>query len=488
MTKIKSGRKRLKRGRQVGGWKLIEKIGAGGNGDVWKVTSSSESECAMKVLRQIDDITYQRFKSEVYILKKISIDGVIDILDSHIPEGADESIPWFVMPLAKSFTDYQNGKNVLEVVSDFVLLARTLQKLHDHDVSHRDIKPENILFKDDRLFLSDFGLVKYPDRQAITPKRRDVGAKFTMAPEMRRYADTANGKKADVYSFAKTIWIAVSGENKGFDGQYVANGILGLKKYHKELYLTSLDELITLSTDNDPDIRPSIGEFADELERWLKLNEDFQERNVTEWFELQQSLFPLGTPESTTWTNIDSIVSVINELSTAHSLNHMFFPGGGGYTITAASKATEDGMIALHVGAKMAELLKPKKLTYESFGVDPSWDYFRLEAEHIEPCEVENAVSHDGIYESLTEIEPGKYIEYHFWDYGEYNGEALPDISRPVSRYLNGSFVFFCTASIYNKMRGEYDAYNAGHNKMTEDQFRSFIKQGAEYIAKQETV
>ncbi len=478
---------KFKHGRRVGDWKLVEKLGAGGNGDVWKVTDSLGNEYAMKILRQIDDVTYRRFKSEVHILENVSIDGVIDLVDSYIPDNSSEHAPWFVMPLAKCFEEYKRNKGILDIISDFVLLARTLEELHKIEIVHRDIKPENILFMNGRLLFTDFGLVKYPNREAITPKRRDVGAKFTMAPEMRRDAESADGRKADVYSFAKSIWIAISGNQRGFDGQYIANGILGLKNFHKELYLTSLDELINAATDNDPVVRPSIGEFADGLEKWLQLNNDFQERNLTEWFELQNALFPFGVPDSTKWTNIDSIVSVINELSKARSLNHMFFPDGGGHTIMAASRAAEEGMIALHVSDKMAELLKPKKLTYETFGVDPSWDYFRLEAEEIEPSGINNAVSYDGISEALTEIEPGQYAEYSCWDYGEYNGEPLSDFVRPVRRYLKGSFVFFCTASVYNQLRGKYDAYNAGHNKITEDQFRDHIQNVAEYFASKES-
>lgn len=474
-----------KKDRAIAGWRLIEKLGSGGNGDVWKVVNSSGNEYAMKFLRQIDDVTYERFKSEVHILSTVDIDGVIKIVESFIPqERSDEGIPWFVMPLAESFADYIRRKKALDVVADFVCLAKTLEKLHHKEISHRDIKPENLLYLNDRLFFTDFGLVKYPRKEKLTPQKRDVGAKFTMAPEMRRIARDADGKKADIYSFAKTLWIALTGESKGFDGQYVPNGILGLNKYHRGLYLTSLDELLVLSTDNDPSFRPSMEYFYEELEKWLRLNEDFEERNVTEWFELQKIIFPIGVPERTTWTNLESIVSVISELSKAHSLNHMFFPNGGGHTITEASIAYENGFIALHVGSKIAELLRPKKLTYESFGVDPSWDYFRLEAEPVKPTGIANAVSYDGIVEALTEIEPGEYVPYGAWDHGEYNGEELPDFARPVSRYLKGSFVFFCTTSIYNRLRGKYDAYSAGHNKMTEDEFREFIRSGAEYAAK----
>ncbi|MDN3403436.1 protein kinase [Pseudoalteromonas sp. APC 3213] len=478
---------KFKKDRKVGSWKLIEKIGAGGNGEVWKVTNKGNELFALKVLKNIDDITFKRFAIEEAVLRNIDIDGVINIHDSFIPDSKVDGNPWFVMPLAEPFDKYVEYKKPINIVNDFITLAKSLNELHDLDIAHRDIKPENLLYLSERLVFTDFGLVKYPARESITPERRDVGAKFTMAPEMRRYAYKADGKSADVYSFAKTLWIALSGEKRGFDGQYVAHSSLGLNNYHPELYLTSLDDLLTKATDNNPTIRPNVSSLIEEMEKWVALNRDFEERNLTEWFELQEKLFPFGTPERTTWTDINSIIQVINELSKAKSLNHMFFPNGGGLTVTSASLAEEKGFIALHVGEKMVELINPKKLSYESFGVDPSWDYFRLESNEIEPTGIPNTISYRGMSEELTEVYPGEYSDYTCWEYNEYEGEQLPDNARRAQRFLSGSFVFFCTSSIYNQLTGKYDGYNAGHNTLSEDEFRDFIKYGSEYSASQKS-
>ncbi len=482
MAKLK-----FKRGRKVGDWQLVEKLGAGGNGDVWKVKNKNGDEFALKVLRNIDTDTFTRFKIEENILRELNINGVIKLVDSFIPESKSEGTPWFVMRLAKSFDEYKQKVKDLDIVDDFVILGETLRELHSRNIAHRDIKPENLLHLDGRLVFTDFGLVKYPERESLTPIKRDVGAKFTMAPEMRRFASKADGKAADVYSFAKSLWIALSGEARGFDGQYVPNGILGLKNYHKDLYLKSLDDLLVIATDNDPDVRPSIHEFLVELDTWLTLNRNFEQRNLREWFEIQSSLFPLGSPEQASWTNSDSIIMVIKELSKSKSLNHMFFPDGGGHTVIDASKAHESGFIALHVSEKMVELIKPKKLTYESFGFDPSWDYFRLEADNVEPLEISNSIGYDNIAQELTEVYPGVYDNLSAWEYNEYEGKSLPDSARRVKRFLNGSFVFFCTESIYNQIRGKYDAYDAGHNKMTEFEFRQFIKSGVDYVSSKES-
>lgn len=479
-------RVKIQQSSKFGKYRLVNRLGVGGNGDVWKVSDEERNYFAMKILKNIDTISYKRFKAEVHILSTLDIDGVMKVLDSHLPEDTKSEFPWFVMEVAEDFEEYQKDKDALQIVAGFLPLARTLEELHSKNIAHRDIKPPNILLYNDRLYFTDFGLVKYPKREDITPKKRDVGAKFTMAPEMRRYADTADGKKADVYSFAKTIWIAFTGEERGFDGQYIANSVLGLKNYHKNLYLTKFDELLSKATDNDASARPTIGDFIIQLDEWLLLNEDFQKRNVTEWFEIQQILFPMGSPENATWTDLDSIIGVLNEIAQVKGLNHMFYPTGGGNTVTGASKAKEEGMLALHIGEKAAELLKPKKLTYESFGLEPSWNYFRLEADEIPALDIDGVHAFKGISQEVTEIEPGSYAEYCCWDQGEFKGESLPQSARPINRFMNGSFVFFCTASVYNNLRGEYDAYGGQHNTVSEIEFREYIKGGAELFAARE--
>ncbi len=475
----KRKRVKIRKGSRIGCYRLLDILGSGGNGDVWRVLDGNNNQFAMKILRQIDAVSFMRFKAEIHVLSTIKVDGIMSILDSNIPDDIESSVPWFTMEVAKSFSSYINGKKILDTVSDFIPLAKTLEHLHDRSITHRDIKPQNILFYNERLYFTDFGLVKYPSREDITPSKRDVGAKFTMAPEMRRSADTADSKKADVYSFAKTIWISITGEEHGFDGQYSTNSVLGLKNYHKGLYLTKLDELLSDATDNDPDVRPTIGELISCLEAWVNLNRDFQKRNVTEWFEIQQILFPMGSPETATWKSLDAIVSVLNEVSKERSLNHMFYPDGGGMTITSVSKAKEAGMLALHTSDKSADLLKPKKLTYESFGLDPSWNYFRLEADLISATSIYDGVSYEGLFQEFTEVNPAEYADLRCWDENEFNGVVLPESSRRISRYIKGSFVFFCTASVYNKLRGKYDAYNGQHDSMSESDFRNFIKTGA---------
>lgn len=462
---------------KFGKWTLVKKIGSGGNGEVWRVSANSLPDHAIKILKFGDEQSFQRFRSEIDALLQLKdVAGIIPLVDSDFPDKGMGSKPWFVMPIATEFSSYMKSSTPERLVSDFLDLSTTLAYLHSQGISHRDIKPANILFLNERLYFSDFGLVKFPSKLDITKEREDVGPKFTMAPEMRRNASVAEGSMADVYSFVKSLWIGLTNQQTGFDGQYNSSSILGLKNFIKEYYTTSLDVLMFECTDNEPKKRPEINDVTKRLGEWLALINDFHHQNLVEWTEVQRVLFPVSVPKRAVWTDVDSICAALQEVVKVKSLNHMFYPEGGGNTITGISHAKESGMIALHVGERGVDILKPQKLSYESFGSDQAWNYFRLEAESIQPTGVYKLSSSSVVSEELTELQPGKYVNFSHWQNDEYKGESLPDSARPITRYLNGSFVFFSTRSHYNLNSGTYDGR---HNKMDEDEFRAYIAKHA---------
>ena len=466
-------------GDKIGDWVLEEEIGGGGNGVVWRVSQAGEPDRALKILRRLSQTTFDRLTAEITALKMAGdIAGIVPLLEHELPHDPDKGPRWFMMPLAQTSSTYLHALKADEIVKAFVPLAETLALLHDRGIHHRDIKPANLLVLDSRLCLSDFGLVKYPTRKDITPIRSDVGPKYTMAPEMRREASKALGGPADVYSFAKTLWIALTGQSYGFDGQYSSAGALALSRYHPDIFSAPLDEILAECTDNDPAVRPLMSSVESRLADWVAMQEDFHRRNLREWVEVQTKLFPRGSPSRASWFGIDEICAVLRLASSTGSLNHMFFPDGGGLTVEGVSSAAEPGFIRLHSG--IPTILRPKKLTFESFGKGSRWNYFRLEAQDIAPSGTKRGhVSADGYHEQLCEIRPAEYVTPYAWEYGEFNGRPLPSGAGPVMRYLKGSFVIFSTRSPYNLAPETYDAR---HEKMGEEKFRDYIQRHADRI------
>ena len=467
-----TSRPKISKGDKIGGWTLRKRLGSGGNGVVWEAENQEKKIAAIKILTKIKELAYCRFIDEIKVIKENSdIEGIIPILDYHLPESLEKSVPWYVMPKATPLADHLRHSNTIEIINEFISLSNTLNLFHKRKITHRDIKPGNLLYLETIPRFADFGLVDYPDKIDVTQKGAEVGPKWTMAPEMKRDAHKSNGKPADVYSLAKTLWIFLTREKKGFEGQYSDDGYISLRQYIKDIYYPPLDKLLSNATSNNPSERPTAKQFERKLLEWTRLNEDWSERNPVQWRELQEKLFPTGFPLRAQWEDIESIVRILKLLGETDSLNHMFLPSGGGADLNDAAIGYEHGCIEL-IGDGRAYIVKPKRLCFESFGVDAEWNYFRLETSELAPSGVYPNSDSGSMDEEVTEIEPGRYVHFDHWQYNEFNGDPLSEDARPIVRFFRGDFVIFQKSSTYN---GVPQTYDARHNQMSSDEFRTYI-------------
>ena len=448
---------------------IIEFVASGGNGQVWKVQDTKNQFHAIKFLTKIKKRGYQRFLAEVEVMQNNSeTEGILPIISFHLPEDPISDIPYFIMPLADQILPVLKNKSPIEIVKYLIEVADTLSILHSKSISHRDIKPSNLLFYNGRIYISDFGLVDFPDKKDLTEKGETIGPKWTMAPEMRRNADSADGKKADSYSFAKSLWILLTKEIKGFDGQYSPESSLSLNKYIKLSYYKTLDDLLIECTDNDPNKRKTISEISVKLKEWLEIERNYKSRNKLQWKDIQKQLFPSTIPTRAFWEDNKAIVDILNILSNTSNLNHVFFPTGGGNDLHGARLSHEKNCIELNFGQTV--IVKPKRLVFESFGFQEEWNYFRLECNHLAAC---GYYPDAQIRETVTELAPLIYTDYNCGEFNDFDGEELPDDARLVERFLSEcSFVIFQKTSLYNKVSSTYDAR---HNKKTTDEFRAYI-------------
>lgn len=195
----------------------------GGNANVFVAENARGEEVAIKILREESGNGKKavkrnrkkriRFKIETEMVVGIQdeIKGVIPIFSYGLPDEKTKKY-WYAMPIAIPLEDkLKEVKSLEDKVNCVLELARTLEALHKKDIVHRDIKPKNIYFYNGKYCLGDFGLVDYPEKRDLTSLQEAVGPKATMAPEMRYNAKNADGKKADVYSLAKTLWIVLTG-------------------------------------------------------------------------------------------------------------------------------------------------------------------------------------------------------------------------------------------------------------------------------------
>jgi serine/threonine-protein kinase len=444
---------------QYGDWKLLSPLSGGGNSFVWMAKHvSTGEEKVIKLLNKDHTTARNRFADEVNILKSNQhIAGVMKVLDASglTPQNR---VFWYVMEKGETLEHHLQGADPSRIVRAVAQLAGTLARLHEDGVAHRDLKAQNLFVFGEEFVIGDFGLVDFPDKQDLTISSDPLGPRWTMDPEMRKNPRTADGKKADVFSLAKTLWILLTGVEKGFEGQYNPEGSIGIRHYQPAMFNAYLDKLLVRATENDPKHRPSMKEFAAGLSEWVTLNDHFEKQNKVNWVEVQSKLFPTSLPEHVVWTDSQAITSILNIVSGIEYVNHMFFPGGGGMDLRSARWAQEPGFIELDMGG-LTYLMKPKELTFESFAADSEWNYFRLETEKADPIFESGARDSEYIVETGA---GGNYITRDDFDaFYEENGYDHEEW-RKVSRYYGGgSFVIFQKTSSYNFTPGTYDGRHA---------------------------
>jgi serine/threonine protein kinase len=262
----------LRPGQRFGTWELSELLGAGGNGEAWTCTGPAGETVVIKLLRRVDKQHYDRFKDEVAALSMLKgVAGVIPIVDTSLPSEITKAAPaWFVMPLATALAEHLDAADLDTIVRAVAMLAETLTSLAARGISHRDIKPENLFWYEDRPTLGDFGLVSFPDKARITGPLERLGPIYYLAPEMLLDAANSDGRPADVYSLAKTLWVLVTGQRHPFAGELrVDVPALRLSTYAPVAGGSQLDLLIERATRHSAEDRPTMAEFAAELAAWL---------------------------------------------------------------------------------------------------------------------------------------------------------------------------------------------------------------------------
>jgi len=251
-------------------WPLLEQIGAGGNGKVWRSEVKGVA-AAIKVLTRPDRVS--RFRDEVEGMRRLAdVQGVLPVLDYEIPDFPTKSHPaWFAMPLAKPLLSIlTKSADLREVVTAIRDLANVMQIVHARGFSHRDLKPDNLFFYEGRWTVGDFGLIWFEGKAHQTAIGEKVGPQHFIAPEMLVGIADADGRPADVFSLAKVLWVLATGMTFPLPGAYLRTSqMCQLASYVVGHRTTSLDAVIERCTVIEPDARISMQEFCSELSAWL---------------------------------------------------------------------------------------------------------------------------------------------------------------------------------------------------------------------------
>lgn len=252
--------------RTAGLWTLLEPLGAGGNGTVWRASHPVHGLGAVKVLKPFEDDEAERKREARFVEREIAtlqilpvleIDGAMPLVDSGTLE---DGRPWYSMPLGERLVAREDRYEwALEVVSE---VSATLRDMHQHGLVHRDVKPDNIVSLSGRAVLTDFGLARSLDDLSLTKTGEGVGSFGYRAPEAHSRPSEPQFA-ADVYSAGKTLWVLLTGQEQPPDGSLGLDPTDGLERFGID-DSDDLESLLAAATSRDALDRPTMKQFHEQ--------------------------------------------------------------------------------------------------------------------------------------------------------------------------------------------------------------------------------
>jgi len=201
-------------GRTIGRYKILEKLGEGGMGSVWKAEDPVlRRTVAIKVLSAslwTSDEARERFLREARSVSRLEHPGIAAVYDFGEVDGSPFIAFQFVA--GRTFNGLLEG-GPLPPAKAFELAAAAADALshaHARNVLHRDVTANNLMLADDgRVVLVDFGLALPGDGTRVTRSVMSMGTVGYMAPEMFR-GDPAS-ERTDLYGLGAVLYRLITG-------------------------------------------------------------------------------------------------------------------------------------------------------------------------------------------------------------------------------------------------------------------------------------
>lgn len=253
-------------GQILGQYRIIQKIGEGGMGAVYKADQPSiPRTVVIKVLSaafsEYADAR-DRFRRELDMITRLEHPHILPVYDF----GDVDGNPYIVMRFMTGGTLQDRLKRSTlgrsEAIRLMEQIALALDFAHDQGIIHRDLKPGNILLDESgNAYLADFGLAKsVGGTRDLTATGSVLGSPAYMSPEQAR-GDKLD-RRSDVYSFAVLVYQALSGrlpfdsdDAWGYITKHLSEAPAPIRKYAPDLSV-AVEDVLAAGLAKDREARP----------------------------------------------------------------------------------------------------------------------------------------------------------------------------------------------------------------------------------------
>lgn len=206
-------------GTRLGHYRLVERVGSGGMGEVWRAQREDdfEQQVAVKLIRPLVDslALRERFARERQILARLDHPNIARLLDGGL---AEDGTPWYAMEFVRGRPlNLYASANQLDARARVQLLLQVCDAVahaHAQLVVHRDLKPSNILVDSEgRVRVLDFGIARLLDDSLdlrLTSTGVRVFSPAYAAPEQIRGEPVSTG--TDVFALGAVLYELLTGE------------------------------------------------------------------------------------------------------------------------------------------------------------------------------------------------------------------------------------------------------------------------------------
>jgi serine/threonine protein kinase len=256
-------------GKEIDNYKILEVIGRGGMGVVYKAMDLNlEKIVALKMIDPFlarDENFLKRFKTEARALAKLENQNIVGVHALRETEYGLFMVMEYVH--AKTISEWLREKGrftVNEMMSIAPQIINAIGHAHKVGVIHRDIKPNNILLGEDgTIKVMDFGLAKVvqADGSQVTVTHAAAGTLYYMSPEQIKGLKNVD-KRSDIYSLGMTLYEMLAGRTPFEKGEsefviqkQIVEGKIPSPLKYNPLIPKDLVRLIMKSIDKDADKR-----------------------------------------------------------------------------------------------------------------------------------------------------------------------------------------------------------------------------------------